>query len=221
MKNVYLIRHGQSVNNAMGAGRDYQGADDPLNETGKKQAQYIAKRACKLPLEALIASTMTRAQETAEAISHATGLPIESSAEFTERLPPTKIVGRPEGDRDAVAMHDAWTETLFGAEGKIEDGENFADIKARCERALSLLESRKESHIAVVTHGFFLRMIAARVVFGEDLTAREFARFVTGYRSNNTGITHIQSAPTDLWSPWAYPGQKWIVRSWNDRAHLG
>lgn len=217
MKYVYFIRHGQSNQNA---GNVYQGDLDPLTEHGIKQAQYIAERCSRLPLEALIASTMVRAQDTAKHIAETTGLSVESSGLFVERRDPSELIGVEWGNEQEEKFN-AWTESFFVPGVRVLDGENFEDLHARAAKALQLLKERKESHIAVVTHGFFLRMIVAQVVMRDALTPEVFRDFHLGFRSNNTGITLIHTpAEDDIWRQWMRE-RDWVVRVWNDRAHLG
>ena len=64
---LYLIRHGQTDWNVDGK---IQGSHDiPLNDTGKKQAQCLAKGMDKRPVEKIFSSTLERAKETALMLS--------------------------------------------------------------------------------------------------------------------------------------------------------
>ena len=67
MKKIFFVRHGESEGNV---GIRYQGPDSRLSSLGAEQALVIAKRCAKLPAECLISSTLNRAQQTAEIISH-------------------------------------------------------------------------------------------------------------------------------------------------------
>lgn len=217
MKTIYFIRHGESGQNA---GNTYQGDVDPLTEKGRAQAQYMARRCAKLPLQALLASTMTRAQDTAKEIAEVTGLAVESSDLLVERKDPSALINV-EWGAEQEKMFNEWTDTFFVPDARVSDGENFADLYTRAAKALQSLKNREESHIAVVTHGFFLRMVMAQVVMGQALTPEVFRNFHLGFRSNNTGITLIQTpSHDDIWAHWM-EGRDWIVRVWNDRAHLG
>lgn len=64
---IYLIRHGQTDWNIQGR---IQGSHDiPLNETGRRQAELLAKGMDSRPVSRIFSSTLTRAMETAERIS--------------------------------------------------------------------------------------------------------------------------------------------------------
>lgn len=79
---IYLVRHGQSYVNLKEW--EHGNSDEPLTELGRRQAEALARW---LPtqephIDALYASTMKRARETAEPLARAYGLPIR----FDDRL---------------------------------------------------------------------------------------------------------------------------------------
>lgn len=77
-----LIRHGETDWNVEGR---YQGqADPPLNERGRAQARRVAKALQGQRLDALYASDLRRAAETAEAIGRATGLAVRYDPRLRE-----------------------------------------------------------------------------------------------------------------------------------------
>lgn len=64
---IYLIRHGQTDWNIQGR---IQGSHDiPLNETGRAQAELLAKGMDSRPVSKIFSSSLIRATETAERIS--------------------------------------------------------------------------------------------------------------------------------------------------------
>lgn len=64
---IYLIRHGQTDWNIQGR---IQGSHDiPLNETGRNQAELLAKGMDSRKVSRIFSSSLTRAMETAERIS--------------------------------------------------------------------------------------------------------------------------------------------------------
>jgi probable phosphoglycerate mutase len=211
-KTVYFVRHGQSLANVSAV---FQGPDSPLSETGHSQARRIAERVSKLSCEALISSPFRRAGETAAAIARETGLVPEYSKLFVERLKPSSINGRPFNDEDARAIWMEWERSLYTLAKRVEDGENFADLIARADNALTFLRDRKEASLAVVTHGFFLRTVVARAVLGGVLSAEVFKRFQRVASMENTGLTvlryHQAFDEEPDWRLWIY----------NDHAHLG
>src|SRR5579883_2839557 len=80
--NIYLVRHGQSTNNAGGP----RVADPPLTETGRAQADCAGKalKTEEIGAKALYVSPMRRALETARALQEALTLPMRVLPELCE-----------------------------------------------------------------------------------------------------------------------------------------
>ncbi|MFA7309909.1 MAG: histidine phosphatase family protein [Candidatus Paceibacterota bacterium] len=210
MKTVYFVRHGESEGNA---GPIFQGMDSPLTDEGKQQALDIAERCSKLPVELLISSPAKRTAETAQAISERSHIPIEWSPLFLERQRPLEVVGNRKDDPVMKAIEDQWFKSPDAREYRSK-GEGFVAINERAGKALALLGKKTEQHILVVTHGFFLRAMMAKMLFGDALTLADLERVMAGFRTENTGITVITD---DSW----LPHMKWRIRVFNDHAHLG
>ena len=226
MKTVYFVRHGQSETNAnieAGKGQGvFQGISSPLTEKGREQARFIAERAAKLPIDIILTSHAVRARMTAEEIQRATGKPLEVVELFVERMSPTSILGKPRSDAAARELLTHWQRTFCTADTRIEDGENFEDLRKRVADALRYLEARPEKHILVATHGYFLHMVIVVVMLGGNVTVDEFRRAVRRVWVDNTGITQLEfMTPEDgkHMDGELYDG--WVLRAWNDHAHLG
>ena len=79
---LYLVRHGQTDLNRV---RRYQGRIDvPLNETGIGQARQLAVRLSSEPFDAIYASPLARAHETARLIHDGRSIAIITSPELVE-----------------------------------------------------------------------------------------------------------------------------------------
>ncbi len=211
-KIVYLVRHGQSTDNIAPV---FQAPDSPLNEIGRGQAEKIAERISKLSFEALISSPFQRAKETAEAIAEASYKKPEYSDLFVERGKPTSVNGQPYKDEKANIVWREWEKSLYTPSMRVEDGENFDDIVARADSALEFLKNRPERSLVVVTHGFFLRTIVARVLIGDSLSGELLRKFQKATRTENTGITVLQYQNAFEEEP------AWRLWIYNDHSHLG
>ena len=211
-KTVYFVRHGQSQDNAAPV---FQSPDSPLSELGRRQAERVAERFCKLSFEALIASPFPRSSETAEIIATVTGMEVEYSELFVERIKPTCINGKPYDDEAANAVWRNWDKSLYTSGVRVSDGENFDDLVRRADEALTFLGNRAERSLVVVTHGYFLRTILARVLLGEMISGEIFRRFQRRASMENTGLTVVRYQggfeEEPCWRVWVY----------NDHAHLG
>lgn len=106
-----------------------------------------------------------------------------------ERIKPSEIDGKPWTDAEANKVSRAWEETLYTPGSRISDGENYDDTIVRVDKALKFLEDRTESTIAIVTHGYFLRAMVARVLLGDDLTGPIMKKFQERVSVENTAIT--------------------------------
>lgn len=211
MKTIYFIRHGESEGNT---GPIRQDGSSTLSMRGREQAVFMADRCSKLPIDAIVASPMTRAQETAEIIGNKIGKEIQSSDFFRERRRPSAQTGKPKNDPQALIIdQEIWDN--FGTAGyRHSDEENFEDLRNRAKDALQFLADRPEDHIVVVTHGFFMRIVLAYITFRERLTGRECEMFMRTFHMENTGLTIVKYAGADKEPPW------WVW-TWNDHAHLG
>lgn len=210
-KIVYFVRHGQSADNVAPV---FQSPDSPLSEKGQQQAESIAQRVSKLSFDALIASPFERAKQTAEAIAKATGKKAEYSELFVERIKPSYINGKPYTDEKANNLWREWEKSLHTPGQRTEDGENFDDLVARASEALTFLQNRTEKSLVVVTHGYFLRTIVARVLLGELLSGETFRNIQRTAAMENTGLTVLQYRESFEEKP------AWRLWIYNDHAHL-
>jgi broad specificity phosphatase PhoE len=212
LKTIYFVRHGQADCNVDPV---FASAESPLSEEGRKQAAYIAERVSKLSFQAIISSTFQRAKETADTIATATGKTAEYSELFVERIKPSYIDGKPHTDEKASKLWEEWQVSLFKSDMRVEDGENYDDLVSRADKALKWLSERTEESLVVVTHGFFLKTIIARILLGQFLSGDTYLNFQKSSAMENTGLTvlHYRQRPGEEphWRLWIY----------NDHAHLG
>ena len=80
---VYLVRHGETVDNAL---QIMQGQTHGcLNEKGREQARIVAERLAGEAFDAVVASDLQRAIQTAEIIAAPHGLPVVTTPLLRER----------------------------------------------------------------------------------------------------------------------------------------
>ena len=83
MTTIYLVRHGETVDNAR---QVMQGqTEGELNETGRAQAETVAQRLATEQIDAMVASDLRRAIQTAEIIAACHGLPVNTTPLLRER----------------------------------------------------------------------------------------------------------------------------------------
>ena len=157
MKNVRLVRHGESAANA-GAVTLYH-ASIPLTEKGIEQAKRVARSVGCAP-ELIVASPFSRARATADAsVSVFPEAPFETwpIEEFTY-LDPTRCVNTTVGQRKA------WVEQYWAnADPSYIDGEgaeSFLEFVGRARSFLDHLATHPAQDILVFSHGQFLNAVA-------------------------------------------------------------
>ncbi|MDE6002725.1 MAG: histidine phosphatase family protein, partial [Prevotella sp.] len=80
---IFLVRHGETVDNAR---QIMQGQTQGcLNEKGREQAQQVAKRLAGESLDAIVASDLQRAIQTAELLAEPHHLPVVTTPLLRER----------------------------------------------------------------------------------------------------------------------------------------
>jgi phosphoserine phosphatase len=162
---LYLVRHGETEFNRrlIMQGRR---VNSILNETGRLQAEALARRLEGVRFDAAYASTLFRAVETAETIvAQHTGVAVERMADLDEMCWGTMEGEPPSPGRDASIgkMFDHWRKGRFFH--RVEEGESILDVQRRGVRAIRRIVRRHPGGtILVVTHGRFLRVLLATIL---------------------------------------------------------
>jgi len=128
---LYLVRHGATANNAARPPRLQGRRTDPaLSDEGLQEARCTAERLAELPIDAVFASPLLRARQTAEAMARSHGLTIQVLNELVEvdvgdwEGRAWNEIQRTDGEAYRLFMTDA---SLHGYLG----GENLATVQAR------------------------------------------------------------------------------------------
>ena len=158
MKTIYFVRHGQTEWNAIQRMQGRLNSD--LNEIGRRQAHENGRLLQDVGLEALVASPLDRARQTAEIISDYVGLPIA----YDER-----IVEWDCGDWSGHLRSDVmarWAEeyAAFLADPFHYRGpncENYPDMFERARPFTDELLGTNAGTIAVVSHGMIGKVMIA------------------------------------------------------------
>lgn len=205
---VYIARHGETDANVL---RAVQGLDDPLTERGHRQAARLAQRAQNLEFDHLIASDAERAHDTAKEVAKVTGKTVVLDACLREVRRPSSLIGVPWTDERYLAFRAEESANQTNPDWRYEDGENFADVRDRALATLSLFESYETASLFVVSHGLFMRAVAATVLLERQLTREAWWSMHRALPIHNTGITVLRR---DL------ENAHWVLLSWNDHSHF-
>src|SRR3989344_4353967 len=209
VKLIYFVRHGETVLNAEGK---RQGPEGNLTDKGYAQALATAKRFPKHKGRAqiIISSPYERTKETAHVLSKELKLPVEYSDLLVERKNPSEIVGRSGEEENVKRIVDLIDKSFHEDKLRYSDEENFTDLKERARKLLEYIVARKEKKMIMVTHGIFLKMVIAYMMFRENLNASEYNKLSYFNPIDNGGIA-ICSYTTRWFKP-----NEWRLLVWND-----
>jgi probable phosphoglycerate mutase len=197
---ILAVRHGET---AWNADTRLQGQTDiSLNATGQEQARRLAEALAGEDIDAIIASDLVRARDTAQAVADRQGMTLATDAGLRERS-----FGIFEGHTYAE-VERLWPEESarwrrrepeFGAEG----GETLQGFYDRCvATATQLAETHPGRTLLLVTHGGVLDCLyraASRIPLNAPRT----------WELANTGVNRL------LYTP-----QGFTLVGWGDVQHL-
>jgi broad specificity phosphatase PhoE len=213
---LYFVRHGESVANLSDRNGHKRPDDaDRLSEHGWEQARGLGRRLEGEGLELIVASPMTRAQETAQGIAEVLDLPIETDEDLFEvRQSDAFYAASP--DYGATGSL-SWMPTADRSHAE-PGAESFEDIVARVHRVQERLgELASERRMVAVSHHNFLHFFLGVTLFGERFTPELMPGLYQAGHAN-TGITIFERVARREMDGVDLPG--WVLTTWNDRAHL-
>jgi probable phosphoglycerate mutase len=189
MATITFVRHGNTDFNVEKRAQGHM--NNPLNDTGRQQAVYVAKRLAEEQWDILISSDLLRAKETAETIAAALNMPISQFDARLREISRGQIEGTIEQERV-----EKW-----GADWKLlELGEE--SMESVRERGMSFVNEIAAQHpgkrILVVSHGFLMGQTFKGLMQDE----------ATGNDLQNTSVTTI-----------AKNGERWEYQLYNCIKH--
>ncbi|MGB3376074.1 MAG: histidine phosphatase family protein, partial [Microbacterium sp.] len=152
---ITLVRHGQTDWNLE---RRIQGNTDiPLNDTGRADALAAAEVLATGSYDAVYASPLVRAQETARIIATRLGL----AAPVTTRGLREREFGEAEGIdvADYIARYGGWHSEVPGAESLEQVRDRALDSLDRIVRASRRRSTPNQESLVVVSHGGVIRAL--------------------------------------------------------------
>jgi probable phosphoglycerate mutase len=153
---ILLVRHGETDWNRE---RRIQGqTDTPLNDLGREQARALAAELADERIDAVYASDLSRARETAEILAERLDLPVVLDAALRER-----DFGNWEGQTVAEldrSWPGAFARWHTGGEGEWQGGEGHAELAERVRGAVRrLAAAHPGDRILLVAHGGPMRIL--------------------------------------------------------------
>ncbi|HEX8995414.1 MAG TPA: histidine phosphatase family protein [Ktedonobacterales bacterium] len=206
--NLYLIRHGEAVCNVDGTIAGMR-SDIGLTELGQLQAQRLRDRLAstgEIVADALIASTLPRARQTAEIIAPALGLPIIPDDDAQELRP---------GEADGLSVKEYFERYGPFSDFREDpyrpfspDGESWGGFISRAGNFLyRVIREHAGKTVVVVCHG---GIVDASLLIGLGVGAT--APAPGQFHTRNASITH--------WERERINGlDAWRLNRYNDNLH--
>ncbi|HLO03289.1 MAG TPA: histidine phosphatase family protein [Symbiobacteriaceae bacterium] len=167
-----LVRHGVTEWNYSGRAQGH--VDIPLSAEGHHQAELVAQSLANESWDAIYASDLSRARQTAEAIGRALDLPVKTDPRLRERF-----MGQAEGmthwDRN-----DRWPGLTFMELPEVEQDDLLAERSVAAVQALA--EQHAGERLICVAHGAFIHLFLEAVAPDSGY----------GWRQRNTAITVVE-----------------------------
>ncbi|GAW91512.1 alpha-ribazole phosphatase [Calderihabitans maritimus] len=200
MTKLVLVRHGHTPWNK---GRRYQGHSDvQLSEEGREQARRLRDRFKETKIDAIYASDLSRALETAQIIAEPHGLIVQQIPELREmNFGVWEGLTFAEIQAQFRELADGWYKNP--ADLQIPQGETFRQVRDRAYKAvLELVAKHPDETVLVVSHGGTIRAVICAVL---DLEMDRIWQF----RQDNTAVNIIEF----------YEGRT-VISLLNDTHHL-
>lgn len=149
LASIYLVRHGETELNANGVLRGH--LDPPLNPTGRREAEAVARALQRVQPSLIVSSPLHRAFETASVISAGCGVPVEADP---------RLIDRDYGRFAGQAREEV--ERQFGSLDEAPGVESSSALLGRASAALyDMAERLGEGAGVVVAHDVVNRLLLA------------------------------------------------------------
>lgn len=158
MKELYIIRHGETELNRLGIVQG-RGVDSDLNDTGRAQAAAFFKHYATVDFDKIYTSALKRTQQTVQQFIDL-DLPWEKQEGLDELA-----WGLWEGQPNTEAARHAFKEMVElwqggNYEAKFEGGESPNEVSGRLLETMELIKSRTdEKRILICMHGRAMRLL--------------------------------------------------------------
>ncbi len=197
---IIAIRHGET---AWNVGIRIQGHTDiALNPTGRKQAACVAAALREESVQAIYASDLQRAWQTASAIAHATQAPLHAEKDLRERSF-GRFEGKTYSDLEAEFPEDSLRWRQRDPDWAPPAGESLSSMRERISStATRLAQQHLGGQIVLVAHGGVLDQLY-RLATGQGLQAPRT------WQLGNAAINRL------LWTP-----EGFTLVGWADTQHL-
>lgn len=189
---LLLVRHGQTTSNVRHAlDTDMPGAD--LTALGRQQAEGLVARLADERIDALYASPLRRAQQTAAPLARERGLEVVVRAGVREL-----IAGDLEmcEDTESVQLYlktvMAWS--AGGTDLRMPGGQTGEEALARYDEVIEEIAASGAEHVTVISHGAAIRTWTAARARNLDMP------FAARHPLENTQVVTLEGDPRHGWT---------------------
>jgi len=182
---LYLVRHGQTELNARHVVQG-GGIDEPLNETGRQQADALFRYYAETPFVGAYCSGLQRTRQTLEPFAQVGLLPTQLPG--LNEISWGELEGRsasPELKRIFFETTQAWRNGLL--DYKIPGGESPIEVWQRAETALQTVVDQHWAtggKVLICAHGRLLRIVLSQLLNYGLARMEEFEH-------RNTSVNHL------------------------------
>jgi probable phosphoglycerate mutase len=200
MKEIYLVRHGQTDFNKLGIVQG-SGVDADLNETGQQQAAAFFETYQHIDFDKIYTSTLRRTWQSVNGFIQK-GIAWEKHSTFNEISWGVRegTPFSPEEDAYYRWLIKSWNEGKTDI--AIDGGESPNQVAVRQQEAIEILKNTQEKRILVCMHGRALRILLCQLT-GKKLTEME------SFGHHNLGLYLLH-----------YDNQQFEIVKNNDITHL-
>jgi broad specificity phosphatase PhoE len=180
MKEIYLIRHGETMYNVEKRVQG-KGVDSSLNEKGGLQAKAFYDFYKDHGFELVITSSLNRTKETVADFIHQNKIK-HLEYDYLDEISWGIYEGKQASEelyRDHKNILTEWSKAKY--DSRIEGGESAAEMKERLSIFLNILPTFAENKILICTHG-------ATLAFLMTILQNQALSLMPSYKHNNTGL---------------------------------
>lgn len=178
MSTFYFVRHGNKQENI---------SNPQLTEIGHEQAQKTAEFLKQFPITQIIASPLSRTQQTAQHIAQTLSLLVKTDPRLQERME------RQPNDVPQKEFFAEWLETTHNRDFSPRWGDSSRKTGERVEQIIQEIGQSSDKHVVLVTHGG-TTIDFLRNVFDENHLIQLLKEFPEGqdYVVNECSVTQVK-----------------------------
>jgi broad specificity phosphatase PhoE len=200
MKNIYIIRHGQTDFNKLGIVQG-SGVDSDINPTGLQQSEAFFEKYKHIKFDKIYISALKRTEQTVEKFLKS-GIPFEKCDELNEISWGVREGQAITPEEDMYYHNMIFNWTSGNTEMKIDGGESPDDVAARLLLFKKKLEKDEGENILICMHGRAMRVFLC-VLLNYPL------KYMDGFAHSNTSLYQL-----------FFDGKYYRITIFDDTSHL-